>query len=240
MSAPNARRGSQNAKTLPALACRPRTPSLLSIHGEAKKKYRAARRLLVVAIGDHKTRHAALEIDIEEFAAALASFEPGALHVAELDPLIVVQAVAQRAIGIIEDAIPRALLAVVAIDLRPWHIGIADAGIGDGKDAAVFIAGANFALRQALSAATSLADWRSSSVAYASPAPVPAQSASATAAIDSNPFDPIGSNSPAPCNLRMSAPNARRGSQNAKTSPAWGTTTFVAWPCMAATKWLAS
>jgi hypothetical protein len=32
----------------------------------------------------------------------------------------------------------------VAIDLRPWHIEIADAGIiRDGKDAAVFIAGAN-------------------------------------------------------------------------------------------------
>ena len=48
-----------------------------------------------------------------------------------------------RVIGIIEDAIPRALLAVVATDLRPWHIGIADAGIRDGKDAAVLIARVN-------------------------------------------------------------------------------------------------
>src|SRR5262249_36648831 len=113
----------------------------LGVGQESQKEQGPARGLASAPERRHARGHRALEIVPIERAGPIARVDPGPLHVAQLDLLIVVELVAQPAEALVEDVVPDRKLTVGAADLaggrfRPRALGT---GIGDDADAALLL-----------------------------------------------------------------------------------------------------
>src|SRR5262245_17645981 len=108
-------------------------PLALGVIEEAEQKQGPPCGLAIAAERAHRRGHGALEVVPVERAGAVARVDPGPLHLAGLGLLLVIELVAQAAVGLVEDIIPDRKLAIGAGDLpgsrlrrRPLQAGISD------------------------------------------------------------------------------------------------------------------